>query len=98
MSLLVVTAKNRPLPPAAAGARYSGEAHMLPVNLAPVLNVASAAIIGIAAAVNLGCTNRPSREALLLRSSTLSDVFTGAPPPAPAIGALPAAPAIPGPA
>src|SRR6478609_2803485 len=94
MSLPVVTAKNRPLPPAAAGARYNGEAHMLPVNLAPVLKVASAAIIGTAALVNLDCTNRPSREALLLRSSTLSVAFTGAPPPAPAVGGLPAAPAL----
>src|SRR6188768_3540565 len=91
-SLPVVTAKNRPFPPAAAGAKYSGEAHMLPVNLAPVLNVASAANIGMAAAVNFGCTNRPSREALLLRSSTESDVFTGGAPPAPAVGGLPAVP------
>src|SRR6478609_3224009 len=66
-SLPVVTAKNKPLPVAAAGARYSGDAHMLPVNLAPVLNVASAAIIGMAALVSFGCTNKPSREALLLR-------------------------------
>src|SRR6187399_2685164 len=68
-SLPVVTAKKRPLPPALAGAKYNGDAHMLPVNLAPVLNVVSAAIIGMAALVNLGCTKSPSREGLLLRSS-----------------------------
>ncbi len=97
-SLPVVTAKNRPLPPALAGAKYSGEAHMLPVNLAPVLNVASAAIMAIAALLNLGCTNKPSREALLLRSSTLSVWLTGGAPPAPPSGTLaPPVPALPGP-
>src|SRR6478609_8657670 len=71
-SLPVVTAKNRPLPPALAGARYNGDAHMLPVNLAPVLNVASAAIVATAVFVNFDCTNKPSRDALLFRCRTLS--------------------------
>src|SRR6185369_4833803 len=93
-SLPVVTAKNRPLPPALAGARYNGEAHMLPVNLAPVLNVASAAIVAAAALVNLGCTNMPSRDGPLFRVSTESPCVVGGAPPLPPAGALPPDPAV----
>src|SRR6188768_3270822 len=93
-SLPVVAMKNRPLPVALAGARYSGEAHTLPVNLAPVLNAASAVIVAAAVLVNFGCTNKPSREALLLRCNTLSDWFTGGAPPEPPAGGVPPAPAV----
>src|SRR4051812_18281154 len=93
-SLPVVTAKKRPLPPALAGARYKGDAHMLPVNLAPVLNVASAAIVAAAAFVNLGCTNMPSRDGPFFRASTEPPCVIGGFPPLPPAGPLPPDPAV----
>src|SRR5476649_2694514 len=80
-SLPVVTAKNTPFP-AGPFAKYSGEAHIAPSNLAA--KPASLANLATTSVVSVGWTNRPSPAA----------PAPAAPAPAPAVPA----PAVPAPA
>src|SRR5438552_3466003 len=85
-SLPVVTAKNSPEPPGVLPARYRGEAHIFPVNVAA--NVASCTLAGAAATalfVSMTCVKLPSREACLFRSRTESASGAEVAPPLPGV-------------